>query len=84
MSNTTDAEKLEQIRTRVSDLGTMLATVKVAELTCPLLGTLYNRLLAIRKIVLEENPVEDERIRNAKKPVRGPAKLCDLRLRHTN
>ena len=48
------AKKLTEVRTRVSDLGSLIADVAQAEKECPLAGTLFRRLWAIREIILDE------------------------------
>ena len=50
----TAAEKLEQVRVRISDLGSLLADVVNAQRQCPLAGMLFRRLWAIREIILDE------------------------------
>lgn len=46
------ATMLSEVRTRVSDLGSLLADVEQARKKCPLVETLYRRLCAIRDIVV--------------------------------
>jgi hypothetical protein len=50
----TDAKKLEAIRVCISDLGSMQACVWKAARNYPIAQTLYNRLWAIREIILNE------------------------------
>ena len=51
----TPEEKLEQVRVRISDLGSFVA--EVAQANNPLATTLYRRLMAIREIVFDEKQV---------------------------
>ncbi len=51
----TPEEKLEQVRVRISDLGSFVA--EVAQANNPLATTLYRRLMAIREIVFDEEQV---------------------------
>ena len=46
------ATKLSEVKTRVSNLGSLLADVEHARKKCPLVETLYRRLCAIREIVV--------------------------------
>ena len=48
----TDKQKLDEITTRVSDLGSILPDVARAKQECPLAETLYLRLWAIRELVI--------------------------------
>ena len=48
----TPEEKLEQVRVRISDLGSFVA--EVAQANNPLATTLYRRLMTIREIVFDE------------------------------
>ena len=49
---TATTKKLADVPTRVSDLGSLVADVAAAEKECPLAGTLFRRLWAIREIIL--------------------------------
>lgn len=49
----TDSQKLERIRIRISDLSMYADAVEAAR-GCPLVERLYNRLVAIREIVLDQ------------------------------
>jgi hypothetical protein len=50
----TDAQKLAEVRIRVSDLGSLVADVATAEKKSPLVSILFHRLWAIREIILDE------------------------------